>query len=460
MFVAGKQADFAWLLVEGRLRYSQEPDSSLVSFQTDRELDAGTWLSEGALWCSWIHVGTAVAVLHCKLLRVHGGRLIECLKHHRPIREIMCEYAKVFYQSLVTAGPPSSPWPNDVEVPSTEFGVIATSLGEVTQLQISEAALHHWTPRGIFGIAGGKGKVVSNNLAREVEEGISIAVLAGSGELERIISVVAMRIMNQDGLVFAQLGKVVRGKVFCDCRLPAVKRLRTEDTAEAGRRLLNTKLAPLAHQTKVLSVERLTTIQESTDNNIRTRYVVKVLSASFSGEVDALVCDAHPPEAHSVPEDLDELRHQSVFFISYGDKGVLCAWLRMERFERLEGKLGLPVLHKWLACVKLPIPQNGAVSHRSRSSSILSRGTSLLPSNEHSAHVSVTVSERTDLSSREARDLVPNCRVASSECALVAPSSHQTVGPIVSYDYLSGPHPGMGSSTPQDVEDERDLLSL
>merc|ERR1712232_410826 len=83
-------------------------------------------------------------------------------------------------------------------------------------------------------------------LRKEILGGECTLVLNGIGELKRVVSVVAIRLEDDDGLVFVDLGRL-DGCVFLPLgKLPATKKEETELEEETVQRLLRCKFGRMA----------------------------------------------------------------------------------------------------------------------------------------------------------------------------------------------------------------------
>merc|ERR1712176_1609737 len=95
-----------------------------------------------------------------------------------------------------------------------------------------------------------------DKLLEEVENGKSSVMVNGHGEVERVVSVVALHVEDDSGRLLVQLGKWEANKLNPACQLPGAKQERDELTFDAVRRVLETKVAPLAGLVEVVKAER------------------------------------------------------------------------------------------------------------------------------------------------------------------------------------------------------------
>jgi len=116
-------------------------------------------------------------------------------------------------------------------------------------------------------------------------------MVAANGEVQRIVSIVALRIYHpRNGTLLVQLGKCIDDQLSVACQLPGGKQERGELAADAVQRFLRTKLVSLVGQIVVTSMERETREKYSKDFGIRTKYLRTICSTSF----EACHLDGHP----------------------------------------------------------------------------------------------------------------------------------------------------------------------
>ncbi|CAK0824245.1 unnamed protein product [Prorocentrum cordatum] len=127
-----------------------------------------------------------------------------------------------------------------------------------------------------------------SKLTNEIMDGDSIIILDGDGELRRIVSLVAMRIYNEQGLLLIQMGKLKSGTMAPACQLPGGKQRQRELVMDTLQRLLETKMAPIARKVEALSIEREVETLQSKKFHIRTKYFRNVVHMAYG-------CSAHAP---------------------------------------------------------------------------------------------------------------------------------------------------------------------
>jgi len=299
LFTAGSSAETAYTLTDGELCYTQDPDSSAVEYAESTTVFPGRWLSEAALWSEWIHVGRAEAVVPSQVLEIHAQSLLESVSRDMIISDLAAEYCKHFCRRVVSAGPPHAPWPNDLEVPFTDYCDLVVSMLKEVQVTIGMHAV-----QSLLTKSGTRGKVM-DKLIDEVRDGKSIVVVTGEGDIIRVVSLVALRAeRDDDGFIFAQVAKWERdrGEIKAACQMPGFKQERDELVGEAFQRLFNTKLQILKNKVDITGTVRENSEKHSKEYGVHTRYIRSVCSARLACGVtiDAPVCGVGVEKALSV----------------------------------------------------------------------------------------------------------------------------------------------------------------
>jgi len=336
----------AYLLLSGSMTYFQEPDTSPVTHATSESVKADTWLCEAALWIVWSHVGTAVcsgpAGDSCRLLVVSLAAVNEVIRVRHALRDIIIAYATQYYKRVLAARPPKTRFPTDVSVPFTDYEDIVAAMSASMQEHIGRDALHqletrfHWrTHSGAF-----------QNLRQEVSDGRSVLMVDGVGEVMRVVAVLALRIQNNEGHIFVQLGKYDHqlGKVTPALLLPGGKQERGETSNEAAQRILETRLSCMKDAVEFEEVERKVEWKNSKGIGVRTKYLRTVCSAKLVVDVDLPCLGVSSDECgngssrSSTASDETKRRVETIYLmhLDRSRKSMgLYAWLTQEEFARV-----------------------------------------------------------------------------------------------------------------------------
>merc|ERR1719436_877442 len=104
-----------------------------------------------------------------------------------------------------------------------------------------------------------------------------------------------MKVMRDDDLILAQIGKWEDERILPLCELPGAKVEGSELTSDTLRRLLLTKMKPLAGVAELLSTERQITEKKSRQHKVRTKYLRTVCHVMLQEEFVAANCTARFP---------------------------------------------------------------------------------------------------------------------------------------------------------------------
>uniref|UniRef100_A0A7S1ALZ1 Cyclic nucleotide-binding domain-containing protein n=1 Tax=Noctiluca scintillans TaxID=2966 RepID=A0A7S1ALZ1_NOCSC len=276
VFTAGTGGDMAYHVVSGRMRYMQYPESAPVENVLRKDLADKAWVSEASLWAKWIHVGTLEAQTRCQLVAIHALDVVRVVRAHHLITDITYSYALHFHRSIVTAVEPN--WPSDLEVPFTDFGEIVVSMEPEMQVTIGLNSLQ----RGSLPAAQ---KMM---LGKEVETGQAIILRNAQGELERTVSLVAIRVARPDGCILIQLGKTdeLFDRVESGCIFPGSKQMPGECPVDAAHRVLASKVA--VPNVQLTGAEREVVSKPSAKYAIMTKYFKTIFIGEFDGVMDVV----------------------------------------------------------------------------------------------------------------------------------------------------------------------------
>jgi len=347
VFYAGTSTDKAYYLAKGKLVYTQYPESSAVEQKIQTPVSQGRWLSEAALWSHWIHVGTTKAHLPSEVLVVPAEGVMHMLKRNRDVLQITLEYGRQFHRRIVAARPPEASWPNDLEIPCTEYGDLVASMDAEIKAVIGLNAIDHVIKASWHRKMPRRGTLV--RLKQEIRNGKSTIMLNAQGKVERVVSVVALRLQDSDGNIFTELGQMEGGLKAC-CQLPGAKREQSELANETLQRLL-AKLRLPSESVEVLCMERHVQYKESREYQLHSRYLRTIHVARLMGEVELprVVLGRDTAEVEGVSEEFARL----TVYVSpkEGGKCAWYAWLCPATFERLSSVAAEPELTAWLTAL-------------------------------------------------------------------------------------------------------------
>merc|ERR1711920_478330 len=323
----------------------------------------GTLLCEAALWTEWIHVGRAEATTACELLEIHGERLVESVGRDMIIMDIANEYCIHFHRRVMSAGPPHAAWPNDLDVPFSDYCDLVVSMKREVQLIIGMDAVALLEQSGRWSKPFDK-------LTDEVRDGKSVAAVTGEGNVIRVVSLVALRVERPDGHILVQVAKWENSQMKAACQLPGLKQDRGELVGEAVERLFDTKLPFLAEWVTITSTAREKMEKASKEFGVDTRYLKSICTAKLKPDacIDAPLCGTWLVKRHSgdarASSALDPADGEIMAILEgtpvlaagvIGAASSNCyAWLPHEIFWILSGGGKDHVLKPWLESLTLP----------------------------------------------------------------------------------------------------------
>lgn len=355
LFLAGERAEHSYCVVAGQISYTQDPFTSPVHEVTVTDVNKHNWLTEAALWSYWIYVGTATAVSSSEVLAVQAVEIGKAMQSNVNLERITREYSKQFHKRTVSASPPSAPWPSDIEVPFTDYGDLVAAMDLGIRTTIGTNALEQCEHKRAYGPFVS----VRYKLREEVSRGKSTVVINGKGDLERIVSVAAIRI-ESNGYIFAQIGKVEDSGVVPACQLPGGKYGTGELTTDVLQRLFGGKLASIASNVKLVRTERLVEWRNSKEYGVRTKYFRTVCCMHLTSPIVAPSCTVESTLQTPPAPLITEVLSREVFVLSDDGKSAFFAWLTPSEFEQLSDSNA--VVEEWLSYLRAPEPKNVKLS--------------------------------------------------------------------------------------------------
>lgn len=98
LFAPGERAEGMYFVIEGRLRYAVGPALCAGTAElaaADREVSAGQWASEPALWVDWVHCGRLTAASYCEVFGLRAEVFQVLMQRQLGIRQA-AKYARAY----------------------------------------------------------------------------------------------------------------------------------------------------------------------------------------------------------------------------------------------------------------------------------------------------------------------------------------------------------------------------
>lgn len=219
-------------------------------------------------------------------------------------------------------------------------------------------------------------------LRKEVESGKSTVMVNARGEVERFVSLVAVRLLNKEDKLLVQLAKKEKGELLVDCALPAQKKPSGLSVEDSLSKILADKLSVFvgdAEPTVQSIPQPEERVEESKVFGINTKYLRYVCTVIVDNSDDEMPAGSvmsttrwRPTEgdasaANPATSDSDALRQRShsiqlaeemaphgglldrkVHPVEADGKTVWYAWLTEREFAFLKRAEGKPLLRSWL----------------------------------------------------------------------------------------------------------------
>lgn len=234
------------------------------------------WVCEAALWCrNWTTVGTLTSLANgCQPLEIDVQTFKQIVNTHLKVTDLTQQYAAAFHNSLISSGVPEIALPDDLQVPFADYSDIVPVMQEHVRSILGKMALQKLHSRFFLRHF--------SELEQEVAEQTCVLLEDSSGEIVRIINIVAVHIhssINEATLI--QLGSWVDNKTLRpELRQPATRQKKDEQTSSAVHRLIR-DLGPLVRDVKFAHVRREVEWKDSqTHRGVRTKYLRNVQVAA------------------------------------------------------------------------------------------------------------------------------------------------------------------------------------
>lgn len=300
VFVSKEVATSAFHTVKGSLTYtnrSQGPSRSMYGDTNQtRVVLPCVWVAEAALWAHWSHMGKLFANGDATVLAIETAKLPGIVSKDIKIASMTAKYARAFHKRLIAAEPPYADWPDDILVPDTESSDLLGS-----EVCLGLLRRYAKTPACLLSTAA------LSELEDEVCEGKCAIQDDGQGSLERIVSVLAVRLERSDGCILVEVGRWKDGRATADSvQLPGTKRSAGELQNVATKRVLDNTLRDFDGLLTFDRIERTSFYKESKiglrTKYSRTTYIAKVNTAQSPQLPRAMDKSDSNPEAYFLPD--------------------------------------------------------------------------------------------------------------------------------------------------------------
>lgn len=356
LFLPGEEAVSVFFLSQGLMCYIQEPFTSpgVVGKDEKESVVSGSWFCEAALWTHWTHVGRVEAASACQITLVGVEGAISALHKERLSMDISVSYGTQFHKCVCKAKPPFSSFPTDLTVPFGDFGDIIQQM-EVDR-ELRATIMMHVLKRSRTMNANALQTLYDDLLNRKSDLSFN-----SDGEAHRMVHLLALHLLREDGCVFAQIGKVgeFNGKISPECNLPATRHNSLENLADVCDRLLSTKLSPLKRCVKVVSSTQEPFEAPSKRFHVSTEYQKTVCHCQLQCPIEVPTCVFRDRERAGVSprtsthgqrqQIVPDISERQVYAFSHEDQTTVYTWLAVDEFDRLRNADMDTFLQNWIS---------------------------------------------------------------------------------------------------------------
>mmetsp|Transcript_75927 Transcript_75927/g.180497 ORF Transcript_75927/g.180497 Transcript_75927/m.180497 type:complete len:1076 (-) Transcript_75927:92-3319(-) len=333
LFLSGSAASHTYLVVGGRLRYIQTPQSSMVQCTTETFAEKDSWISEAALWTHWTHVGTVEASTVTELMRINASEMVSILQKNQVVFLLAADYCRAFANKVTTAMPPVADWPNDLRVPFADYAHNVLMMSRECRTLIGLLALDCAKTSLQWRFTWAK---IAEKLHQEVNNGSHAFINNGADAMERVVAFVSTRIEDDDERQLLQVAVWEDGatRIEASCKPIGTEVSEGEKLSDALRRVL---LGPLSFFVKYLKIKCPEQEETKVDGD-RHNVTTKCLSAIYDCSLEVYVempsfgsRDYQHKLSNSVTFTLDKTKMSSdAFFLLPGENQtsqLICAWI-------------------------------------------------------------------------------------------------------------------------------------
>eukprot|EP00928_Gymnodinium_smaydae_P080193 TRINITY_DN63941_c0_g1_i1.p1 TRINITY_DN63941_c0_g1~~TRINITY_DN63941_c0_g1_i1.p1 ORF type:complete len:882 (+),score=83.16 TRINITY_DN63941_c0_g1_i1:33-2648(+) len=252
IFNIAKEARYVYYVMEGSLTYKEDDVVPEVT------VCQAAWISEAAMFVTWIHVGSLTSSTACLLLVVDACKWLSTLESHLLTFSFAKEYARQFYHRVEAAALQLT----DLELQGATFEDVIVHTSSHARATVSmsvfdlcrSSASNWFTSRNV------------HDLKREVFDNKGILTMGADKKPLRIVSIVCIEIVDELDRILVQVGtrSDTRGTDVA-CRRIGGKQTFGESAEAALDRLLTTTLKHVAALCQNVLYDRVEMTKEKSE---------------------------------------------------------------------------------------------------------------------------------------------------------------------------------------------------
>jgi len=215
-----------------------------------------------------------MAESYVQLLVVAAAGLTKIQRRGKPAIDFsMRKYGCNYYERIISAQPPHTPWPSDIFVAYTDIGdLLPPDVGI-----------------GLYKSAVVKGRLrIPRDSRQQLEEELRNEMCTlqedGKGELERVVATVNVCLRRLDGTILVELGRFTDAGMKVTCDLPHTKRALGDLPHLALRRIIEQDLTPFDGMLRFDGVKHDRKRRNSLEFGLRTMNIRSVHDTALLGE--------------------------------------------------------------------------------------------------------------------------------------------------------------------------------
>ena len=341
VFRAGSIAEAGYAVVLGLLRYLHAPETSPVEQHCTQDVPTGSFLAEAALYCRWFHVGTAEVVTTSDVVHVSLKKFKEEVENSAMMSWACKEFAAAFVTATKHGTMPGN-FPSDVYAPCACPEEIIPSLPKPVCDMFGLCAIQvlrnceDGTFTGTLPFSRTGLRSYCSDLEEEVIQGKCVILLHGDGSVERLATVVTLKLCRGDGTFLVHLAPVREsGSRSAKVELPGRKQKGGESKERVLSQIMDGWLRPFAKtldigKHKVGSTDK---VHKTNEFRVKLTYKRQIMEVAVHDE---------PELVYVMPGGLNcqalNIR-TAILLARQGSKEVeysLWTWLSEEEFEYLK----------------------------------------------------------------------------------------------------------------------------
>jgi len=302
IFAAASEVETAIVLTAGKLDYKLLMDKDTLSPQdrssndgrrvsvleqthrSEHTLLTGTWVCELALFVEWKATGSLSAYTTCELLVISAEAFIKVVMLSPGMAAFASLYATHVAEALVKS-PSDSLFATDIDPVidcDTLVAGMHVSLRQLVSLPLLDIVKGQQQTGLMLGNRRRKGW---SALEAEILAGKCHLVRGPTGEVRRVVRLVAIRLLNSQGKLCVKIGTVQDGVAKAKFQLPGRKLDSNEWWEEAVQEILANEFQELVPHIRFDHVRTIMEDEASESYGIETRYIKTIQTVSLEAEL-------------------------------------------------------------------------------------------------------------------------------------------------------------------------------